>query len=156
MKAGHPSRIFVGKLPHFDIPNRDFAAGIVLLEGKISLLKGLVKVKILVEFVAIDRDLDACNRPVAPYIIADVQVISEPRIRRGQSFVDMAHAVKRPRTNRIGMRTVDLHLVTVGKTWLAGRSKLEARVSFVVNFDLCVITKILIGPLGTNQHRGRT
>ena len=60
------------------LANADYAAGIMMLERKVSILERQRKVEVLVKFVAVDRDFDSGHLATAPHVIADFQVISKP------------------------------------------------------------------------------
>src|SRR5437588_1648833 len=128
----------------------------MLLEGEVSLLEGLRKIQVLIQFVAIDGDLDPDHRSTAPNVVAHFQLVSKPRVRLYELLIDVTESVQRPGANRIAMGAVDLGLVTVRKSGLGRRAEVEARVAAVVDLDLGAIAKVPVRPLGTHQHRRRS
>src|SRR5438105_14740467 len=83
----------------FHLADADFAAGIMLLEGEVSLLEGLREIQVLIQFVAIDGDLDPGHLATAPDVVAHFQFVGEPRVRLHELLIDVTESVQRPGAN---------------------------------------------------------
>src|SRR5438105_1712435 len=80
----------VGQRHDFRLADVDLAAGIVLLEGKMAFLEGLGEIEVFIQLIAIDGDLDARHVAAAPFVIADLHLIAEPRVGLNELLIDMA------------------------------------------------------------------
>src|SRR5262245_8725200 len=98
---------------HFHLADANFAAGIMLLEGEMTFLERLCEIQILVQLIAVHSDLDSGHLATAPDVVANLEVVGEPRVRLHELLIDVTESVQRPSANRIAMSAVDLGLVTV-------------------------------------------
>lgn len=68
---GRPLILFAWQFHDLDFANADFATRVVLLEGEVSFLEGLLEIKVLVQLVSIDGDLDSRYRTTPPHSVTD-------------------------------------------------------------------------------------
>ena len=124
----------------------------MLLECKITLLKRLLKIKVLEQFVAIDGNLDSSHFLASPNVVSNFEFVSKPSIWLNDTFIDMAHAIERPSSNRVRVRAVNLSFISVGKARLPSAAKIESRVPLVIDLDFRSVFEVLVWALGANEH----
>lgn len=84
----------VGERQYFNFANVDSAAWIMLLEGKMSFFEGQAKIQILIEFIAIDGDLNSRHLAATPDIVTNFKFVRKPSIRLDELLVNMAMSVQ--------------------------------------------------------------
>ena len=84
----------VSQWQDFDFANADLAAWIVLLECEVSVLELFGEVQVLVQFLVIDVELDACHFTTTPDVVTDFNFISEPRVWFDKLMINVAHAIQ--------------------------------------------------------------
>src|SRR5206468_2893120 len=113
--------------------------------GEVSILERLREIEVLIQLVAIDGDFDSGHWAASPDVVAHFQLVSEPGVWLHELLIDVTESVQRPRANRIAVRAVDLGLVTIRKSRLGLRAKVQARVAAVVDLDFGTISEVLVG-----------
>src|SRR5579871_5454794 len=68
----------IGQGQDFNLADSHAAAGIVLLEGEMSLLEGQREIEVFVQLGFVDADLDPRHFAAPPDVVADFQVVGEP------------------------------------------------------------------------------
>src|SRR5262249_2101024 len=119
------------QLPHLHVLEAHLAPFIVLLQREVARLVRALLVDVVDGLEAVHPDLDVGARGFvdAPYPVV------EPDVRRDERDRDLDHAVERAGALRVGVRGVDLRLVTGGEAVAVFGPEVEAGVAGVVDDD---------------------
>ena len=145
----------VSQWQNFDLANADFAAGIMLLERKVSVFKCLAEIQVFVEYFAIDVELDACHFTATPDVITTFNFVSEPGVWFDKFMINVAHAVQRARANWIGVSAVDLCLMAVGEAWLSCCAEVQTGIPVIVDLHFSAVAEVFVRTFGADQHGSR-
>ena len=65
----------------------------MLLKSKVTGFKRLVKIEILVQFIAVDSHPNSSHIAATPNVVPNFNVVGKPRAGFNQSLVDVIHPV---------------------------------------------------------------